>query len=226
MSSLSSPPGSPRSSPMPARSRPGSSCSTRPRIPRPPRSRRRVAPTSFSCRASRIMDLRAMRKTVELLKLVKVPAFAVLNNVPPYGAIADEAAETITTDLGLPVCPVRLGDRVAYNRCLITGQVAQEFEPHGKAAREVEQLYMWTCEQLRMSTLAHARKLTGGHDEPLRRRICISSRKSPVSRSRRARRRTRLPLRQRSRARRAGTARSPSRPISIRRSVSSSRSWL
>src|SRR3954447_4939195 len=57
-----------------------------------------------------IMDLRAMRKTVDLLKLVRVSAVAVLNNVPPYGGIGDEAAETITTDLGLPVCPVRLGD--------------------------------------------------------------------------------------------------------------------
>src|SRR5215210_6137321 len=117
-----------------------------------------------------IMDLRAMRKTSDLLKLVKVPAFAVLNNVPSYGGIGDEAAETITTDLGLPVCPVRLGDRVAYNRCLITGQVAQEFEPQGKASREIEQLYMWTCEQLAMSALEHVRKLTGEHDEPLRRR--------------------------------------------------------
>src|SRR5215218_1021417 len=113
-----------------------------------------------------IMDLRAMRKTVDLLKLVRVPAFGVLNSVPPYSIIGDEAAEAIKTDLGLPVCPVRLGDRVAYNRCLITGQVAQEFEPQGKAAREIEQLYMWTCEQLAMSALDHARK-PGGHDEPL-----------------------------------------------------------
>ena len=80
-----------------------------------------------------IMDLRAMRKTVELLKLVKVPAFAVLNGVPAFGTVADEAAEMIQGSLGLAVCPVRLGDRVAYNRCLITGQVAQEVEPQGKA---------------------------------------------------------------------------------------------
>ena len=53
-----------------------------------------------------IMDLRAMRKTADLLKLVKVPAVAVLNNVPSYGTIADEAAETITDTLGLPVCPI------------------------------------------------------------------------------------------------------------------------
>src|SRR5919112_4262800 len=70
-----------------------------------------------------IMDLRAMRKTVELLKLVQVPAFAILNSVQPHGTVADEAAEMIEGSLGLAVCPVRLGDRVAYNRCLISGQV-------------------------------------------------------------------------------------------------------
>src|SRR3954470_17558796 len=65
-----------------------------------------------------IMDLRAMRKTIDLLKLVKVRTAAILNNVPPYGSIGDEAAETIMGDFGIAVCPVRLGDRVAYNRCL------------------------------------------------------------------------------------------------------------
>ncbi len=117
-----------------------------------------------------IMDLRAMRKTADLLKLVKVPAVAVLNNVPSYGTIADEAAETITDTLGLPVCPIRIGDRVAYSRCLIAGQVAQEIEPRGKAALEIEQLYMWTCEKIGMSVSTHFRKRTGDHDEPLRSR--------------------------------------------------------
>jgi chromosome partitioning protein len=97
-----------------------------------------------------IMDLRAMRKTVDLLKLVQVPAFAVLNSVSSSGTVADEAAEMIEGSLGLAVCPVRLGDRIAYNRSLITGQTALEFEPHGKAAREIEQLHMWVCEQLGM----------------------------------------------------------------------------
>lgn len=99
-----------------------------------------------------IMDLRAMRKTVDLLKLVKVPAFAVLNAVPPAGTIADEAEEMIRSTLGLEVCPVRLGDRVAYSRCLISGQVAQEVEPEGKAASEITRLHVWTCEQLRIPT--------------------------------------------------------------------------
>jgi chromosome partitioning protein len=99
-----------------------------------------------------IMDLRAMRKTADLLKLVEVPAFAILNSVPAFGTVADEAAEMIEDGLGLKVSPVRLGDRVAYNRSLITGQTALEFEPHGKAAREIEQLHMWVCEQMGMAT--------------------------------------------------------------------------
>jgi chromosome partitioning protein len=108
-----------------------------------------------------IMDLRAMRKTVELLKLVQVPAFAVLNSVQPHGTVADEAAEMIEGSLGLPVCPVRLGDRVAYSRCLINGQVAQEVEPSGKAAGEIARLYMWACEQLHIPAGAHSRTLAG-----------------------------------------------------------------
>ena len=104
-----------------------------------------------------IMDLRAMRKTIELLKLVKAPAFAILNGVPAQGAVAEEAAEMIEAGLGLPVCPVRLGDRVAYSRCLISGQTAQEFEPLGKAAREIEQLHTWACEQLGMRVREPAR---------------------------------------------------------------------
>jgi chromosome partitioning protein len=102
-----------------------------------------------------IMDLRAMRKTVELLQLVQVPAFAVLNGVPAQGTIADEATETIVQEFALPVAPVRLGDRVAYSRCLITGNTAQEFEPGGKAALEIAALHAWTCEQMRLSKIAH-----------------------------------------------------------------------
>jgi chromosome partitioning protein len=110
-----------------------------------------------------IMDLRAMRKTVDLMKLVKVPAFALLNSCPPQVTVGDEAAEMIAVSLRSPVCPVRLGDRVAYNRCLITGLVAQEFEPAGKAAQEIEHLYMWTCEQLGMATGPFPRMAAGAH---------------------------------------------------------------
>lgn len=101
------------------------------------------------CRPS-IMDLRALRKTVDLLRLAgSSNVWAVMNGVDVRGTVADEAAEFIATDLGLPVCPVRIADRVALSRCLIEGRVAQEIEPTGKAAAEVRQFYKWACEHVR-----------------------------------------------------------------------------
>jgi chromosome partitioning protein len=52
---------------------------------------------------------------------------------------------------GLPVAPIRLGDRVDYNRCLIAGQTAQEYEPDGKAAEELMELYKWASKLVGMS---------------------------------------------------------------------------
>jgi len=101
---------------------------------------------------SSIMDLRAMRKTAKLIRLKTTPAFAVLNAVASQGTEADDAAAAIETDeeIALPVCPVRLVDRVDFNRCLIEGETAQEYAPKGKAAREVEQLLKWTRKQLKL----------------------------------------------------------------------------
>lgn len=115
---------------------------------------RRAGLVLVPCQAS-IDDLRAMRKTVDMLRLVKVPAFAVLNAIPAQGTEAQEAEETISKGLGFPVCPVRLGIRKVFRRSSITGQTAQEVEPTGKAALEIEHLHKWTREQLDMPPLTH-----------------------------------------------------------------------
>ncbi len=97
-----------------------------------------------------IMDLRALRKTAELLSHTKKPTYVILNAVSPNASVSDEVAATITQEFGLPVADVRFGSRVAYSRCLIDGQTAQEYEPGGKAAREVYKLYKWLCRLLDM----------------------------------------------------------------------------
>jgi hypothetical protein len=50
------------------------------------------------------------------------------------------------------VAPVSVGQRAAFQHALTAGLTAQEYEPQGKAAEEVTQLYMWTCEQVGMRT--------------------------------------------------------------------------
>lgn len=100
-----------------------------------------------------IIDLRALGKTADLLKMAK-PAkmFAILNAVAPQPADADSAAEVIEKQIGFSVAPVRLGARFIYKRSLINGQTAQEAEPNGKAAEEVARLYEWTCRTLEIPT--------------------------------------------------------------------------
>jgi chromosome partitioning protein len=107
-----------------------------------------------------IMDLRAMRKTADLLNYLKKPTYAVLNEVAAQGTVADEAAKAIIAQFGMPVCPIRLGQRVAFNRCLLAGQTAQEYEPGGKAAQEIESLRQWVSAQLGMLGNALVRKRT------------------------------------------------------------------
>ena len=98
-----------------------------------------------------IMDLRALRKTANLLEHAKKPTYAVLNGVSPHTTVADEVARAITEQFKLAVSPIRFGDRVAYSRCLISGQTAQEFEPEGRAAQEVEEFLNWVSGLLGLS---------------------------------------------------------------------------
>ena len=105
-----------------------------------------------------LMDLRAMRKTADILNYLKKPTFAVLNEVTPVGTVADEAARAITAQFGMPVSPVRIGLRVAFSRCLLAGQTAQEYEPSGKAAKEVNALVEWIGEIVRSLTGAKVPK--------------------------------------------------------------------
>ena len=107
-----------------------------------------------------IMDLRAMRKTADILSYLKKPTYAVLNEVAPQGTVADEAAKAITAQFNMLVCPIRLGQRVAFNRCLLAGQTAQEYEPQGKAAQEITALLQWAIEIVSLPTKAIVRKTT------------------------------------------------------------------
>jgi chromosome partitioning protein len=94
------------------------------------------------CRPA-ILDLRAIGATLDIARLAKKPAAVVLNAVPARGSLAAEAIEAIAA-YDVPVAPVHLGQRAAFVHALTAGQVAQEYEPGGKAAEEVSRLYMWT----------------------------------------------------------------------------------
>ena len=95
------------------------------------------------CRPA-ILDLRAISNTVDLVKLAGTPAAVVLNSVPPRGSLADEAAEAIA-GYDVPLVPVRITQRAGFVHSLTLGRSIQEYEPSGKGAQEIQQLYLWVC---------------------------------------------------------------------------------
>lgn len=101
------------------------------------------------CRPA-ILDIEALANTLQLVRTTRTPVLIVLNAVAATGGEAAEAAEAIA-GLDAEVCPVQLGNRVAFSRSLITGRTAQEYEPEGKAGREIERLHAFMCAHMRIS---------------------------------------------------------------------------
>lgn len=89
-----------------------------------------------------IFDLRAIAMTIDLVGVAKVPAYAVLNAVPPRGGLANEAAEAVL-NYGLALAPVRITQRSALVHSLTHGQAISEYEPSGKGNAEFSKLFDW-----------------------------------------------------------------------------------
>ncbi len=96
-----------------------------------------------------LLDLKAIGSSIDLAHLAKKPFAVVVNAVPPRGSLATEA-DTAIGIYDAPIAPVHLSMRAAYYHCLVNGQVAQEYEPTGKAAEEAFELYKWVRKQLDM----------------------------------------------------------------------------
>lgn len=98
------------------------------------------------CRPS-LADIKALTHTVDLVKLAKARGAVFLNAVPTAGLKVD--AQNALQSIGLPLCPVSIGQRVAFNHSFTAGQGVIEYEASGKAAAEVSQLWRWVLKELK-----------------------------------------------------------------------------
>lgn len=102
------------------------------------------------CRPA-ILDLRAIKDTIDIVRLAKASGAVVLNAVPPRGqSIALEAEQAIAS-YNMPVVPIHIGQRAAFVHSLTAGQTVQDYEPSGKAAQEIRTLYKWLWNQASMA---------------------------------------------------------------------------
>jgi chromosome partitioning protein len=104
------------------------------------------------CKPS-IYDLETLQATRDLVERsgAKHPPIVVLNAAPSQSSRTEQAVKAIRA-MGLNVCPVQIGQRVAFEYAGQLGQSAGEYEPDGKAAMEIQQPYMSICRILDMSS--------------------------------------------------------------------------
>jgi chromosome partitioning protein len=99
------------------------------------------------CRAG-ILDLRAIATTARIVKVTGKPAFVVLNAAPVRAPRLMEDAMAAVQQHGLAVAPTVIHQRSAYAHSLTAGQTAEEYEPEGKAAEEIGELFKWLANLL------------------------------------------------------------------------------
>jgi chromosome partitioning protein len=93
-------------------------------------------------------DLETIPNTKEILALAgNKPAIAILNAVPAIGDRHEQARELLTR-LQIPVCPYMLGHRAVFGDAGAVGQAAQEYDPRGKGAAEILQVYKYVLSTL------------------------------------------------------------------------------
>lgn len=90
-----------------------------------------------------VFDIRAMQQTVQAAQQIGKPAAVVLTFCPSSGPEAEQARDIVRKQ-GAELVPAVLHQRKAYGRAQMQGLTPQEYEPSGKAAEEIRELYAFT----------------------------------------------------------------------------------
>jgi chromosome partitioning protein len=104
-----------------------------------------------------MVEIETLGAVNDLLRLAgSPPAFVLLNGIHPSATKqADEARETIQRVFGLKSCPTHLCHRSAYADAPTTGRAPQELDSDGKAAAELERLFLFICEHVKLRRSEH-----------------------------------------------------------------------
>jgi chromosome partitioning protein len=94
-------------------------------------------------------DLHSIGTATDLTRFAAKPAFAVFNSGPATASRHYAATEPVT-EIGMQVAAARLSERASFRHATESGKAAQEIEPEGRAAEEIEGLWCWIYEHVAM----------------------------------------------------------------------------
>ncbi|MCY4599342.1 MAG: ParA family protein [Acidobacteria bacterium] len=87
-------------------------------------------------------DLAAITRTIDIAQVARTPATIVLNLALVNHTSTDDA-RTVIESTAAAAAPVVLHRRVAHVNSFNAGRCAAEYQPAGKAARELRALFRW-----------------------------------------------------------------------------------
>ena len=93
------------------------------------------------CRPS-AADLSAIGQSVDLARIANRPAHAVLNAAPVRNPLVEEARDAISR-YGIETAPTVIHQRIDHVHAFTVGLAADELSPRGKAAAELNSLFVW-----------------------------------------------------------------------------------
>jgi chromosome partitioning protein len=96
-------------------------------------------------------DFLALARTLDLCRLAGKRPFVVLNAIRPGSLRAEADARDALAGLDCELAPAVLHDRADFRNASVSARSAQEIDPSGKAAAEIETLYLWLSDQLGLS---------------------------------------------------------------------------
>lgn len=98
-------------------------------------------------------DLAAVQSTIRYVRDVAAKPYAVVLSACPTNTriITDEIAAALLEG-SVPLCPVRMHQRVAHYSHVNSGLTATECDPKGRAAEELAQLWAWVGKQVGLQT--------------------------------------------------------------------------
>src|SRR3954463_10882410 len=94
-------------------------------------------------------DFRALKRTLDLCRIAQKHPYILLNGMRT-GAVRVQAdvRSALSAHSDLSIAPVLFHDRAAYVTASISARTAQETDPTSPAAKEIDALFLWVCQQL------------------------------------------------------------------------------
>ena len=96
-------------------------------------------------------DMRAQGATVDMVRRQRKPAAFVITRCGVHGPRIESAKRGLAV-YGVPVAPSHVVNRTAYPDAYVLGQGVVEYEPDGKAAVEINNLWFWLVSKMEKLT--------------------------------------------------------------------------